>query len=130
MYINQQGRWNFGLGVSHIPYQSGTYGYGFTNIDIDGTSTPVYEEKTDIVRTFEDAVQAFASYPISRSLRAEIGTSASRYSYRVDRYSSYYDYTTVQDANGNDQVVIGQFVDYKKHKISRAEVPRRQWYRS
>jgi hypothetical protein len=121
MYINQQGRWNFGLGVSHIPYQSGTYGYGFTNIDINGTSTPVYEEKTDIIRTFEDAVQAFASYPISRSLRAEIGTSASRYSYRVDRYSSYYDYTTVQDANGNDQIVIGQFVDYKKHKISRAE---------
>jgi hypothetical protein len=121
MYINQQGRWNFGLGVSHIPYQSGTYGYGFTNIDINGTSTPVYEEKTDIIRTFEDAVQAFASYPISRSLRAEIGTSASRYSYRVDRYSSYYDYTTVQDANGNDQVVIGQFVDYKKHKISRQQ---------
>jgi hypothetical protein len=121
MYINQQGRWNFGLGVSHIPYQSGTYGYGFTNIDINGTSTPVYEEKTDIIRTFEDAVQAFASYPISRSLRAEIGTSASRYSYRVDRYSSYYDYTTVQDANGNDQIVIGQFVDYKKHKISRAQ---------
>jgi hypothetical protein len=121
MYINQQGRWNFGLGVSHIPYQSGTYGYGFTNIDINGTSTPVYEEKTDIIRTFEDAVQAFASYPISRSLRAEIGTSASRYSYRVDRYSSYYDYTTVQDANGNDQIVIGQFVDYKKHKISRQQ---------
>jgi hypothetical protein len=121
MYINQQGRWNFGLGVSHIPYQSGTYGYGFTNIDINGTSTPVYEEKTDIIRTFEDAVQAFASYPISRSLRAEIGTSASHYSYRVDRYSSYYDYTTVQDANGNDQVVIGQFVDYKKHKISRQQ---------
>ncbi|MCQ6959375.1 DPP IV N-terminal domain-containing protein [Mucilaginibacter aquariorum] len=121
MYINQQGRWNFGLGVSHIPYQSGTYGYGFTNIDINGTSTPVYEEKTDIIRTFEDAVQAFASYPISRSLRTEIGTSASRYSYRVDRYSSYYDYTTIQDANGNDQIVIGQFVDYKKHKISRAQ---------
>jgi hypothetical protein len=121
MYINQQGRWNFGLGVSHIPYQSGTYGYGFTNIDINGTSTPVYEEKTDIIRTFEDAVQAFASYPISRSLRAEIGTSASRYSYRVDRYSSYYDYTTIPDANGNNQIVIGQFVDYKKHKISRQQ---------
>jgi hypothetical protein len=27
----------------------------------------------------------------------------------------------VQDANGNDQIVIGQFVDYKKHKISRAQ---------
>jgi hypothetical protein len=119
VYINQQGRWNFGIGGSHIPYQSGTYGDGFTTIDIDGKQTPVYEAKTDIIRTFEDAVQAFASYPLSKSLRTEVGTSASRYSYRVDRYSTYYDYTTVTDDNGNDQTVIGNPVDFKKHKISR-----------
>jgi hypothetical protein len=121
VYLNQQGRWNFGLGVSHIPYQSGNYGYDFTSIDINGKQTPVYEEKTDIIRTFEDAVQAFASYPISRSLRAEVGTSASRYSYRVDRYSTYYDYTTAPDNNGVDQTVIGNAIDFKKHKISRQD---------
>jgi hypothetical protein len=121
VYINQQGRWNFGLGVSHIPYQSGTYGYGLTTIDVSGKQTPVYEEKTDIIRTFEDAVQAFASYPIARSLRAEVGTAASNYSYRVDRYSTYYNYITTPDANGNDQIHIGNVIDYKKHKISREE---------
>ena len=121
VYINQTGRWNFGVGVSHIPYQSGTYGSSFTTIDVDGKQTPVYEERTDIIRTFEDAVQGFASYPISRSLRAELGTSAARYSYRVDRYSNYYDYTTTPDNNGNNQVSINNAVDFKKHKISREE---------
>ncbi|MEB0261235.1 MULTISPECIES: tolB protein precursor [unclassified Mucilaginibacter] len=121
LYINQQGRWNFGLGISHIPYQSGTYGYNFTNIEVSGKSTPVYEEKTDIIRTFEDQIQAFASYPLSRTLRTEIGTTASRYSYRVDRYSSYYSYTNTPDANGVNQLAVGNLLDYKKHKISRTQ---------
>ncbi|MBB5394253.1 basic secretory protein-like protein [Mucilaginibacter sp. AK015] len=121
VYINQQGRWNFGVGLSHIPYQSGTYGYGFTTIDFGGQPTPVYEEKTDIIRTFEDQLQAFASYPMSRTLRAEIGTSASRYSYRVDRYSTYYSYATLEDEFGNQQLYLGNAIDFKKHKISREQ---------
>ncbi|MBD1391900.1 PD40 domain-containing protein [Mucilaginibacter glaciei] len=120
VYINQQGRWNFGLGISHIPYQSGTFGSSFTTIDVNGKPTPVYEERTDIIRTFEDAVKAFASYPISRSTRAEIGTGAARYSYRVDRYSTYYPYTNTT-VNGANQLLIGNAIDFKKHKISREQ---------
>jgi WD40 repeat protein len=120
MYINQQGRWNFGMGLSHIPYQSGTYGYNFTTLNVDGTDVPVYEEKTDIIRTFEDAVHFFTSYPISKSLRTEFGTGAARYSYRVDRYSSYYTYSNV-DVNGTNQVVIQNAIDFKKHKVSREQ---------
>ncbi|WP_374949121.1 tolB protein precursor [Mucilaginibacter sp.] len=114
VYINQQGRWNFGIGGSHIPYQSGTFSSAFTTIDYDSKQVPVYEERTDIIRTFEDAVKAFASYPISRSMRAEVGTGAARYSYRVDRYSTYYPYTNV-----SNQLVIGNAIDFKKHKIGR-----------
>ncbi|TSD66783.1 tolB protein precursor [Inquilinus sp. KBS0705] len=117
VYINQQGRWNFGVGASHIPYQSGTYGYNITTIpykDDKGNAIqlPVYEEHTDIIRTFEDAVQLFTSYPLSRSTRFEVGTGAARYSYRVDRYSYYYQYDSTTNA-------IGGVVDYRKHKISR-----------
>ncbi|MFD0794113.1 tolB protein precursor [Mucilaginibacter litoreus] len=121
LYVNQEGRWNFGLGGSHIPYQSGYYSSAFTTRNIGGTDVPVYEERTDIIRTFEDAVQGFASYPFSRTLRAEIGASASHYSYRVDRYSSYYDYQTVTDAQGNEFTNIGYQVDFQKHKISREQ---------
>ncbi|TWR25966.1 tolB protein precursor [Mucilaginibacter achroorhodeus] len=121
LYLHQKGRWTFGAGVSHIPYQSGFYGYDFTTRSINGKDVPVYEEKTDIIRTFEDAVQGVASYPFSRTLRAEFGATASRYSYRVDRYSSYYSYVTGQDANGNQFTTIGNQVDFQKRKISREE---------
>ncbi|MBL4674749.1 MAG: PD40 domain-containing protein, partial [Mucilaginibacter sp.] len=121
LYLNQKGRWTFGAGASHIPYQSGYYGYDFTTRTIDGKEVPVYEERTDIIRTFEDAVQGVASYPFSRTLRAEFGATASRYSYRVDRYSSYYNYVTSQDANGNQFTSIGYQVDFQKHKISREQ---------
>jgi hypothetical protein len=116
VYINQQGRWNFGLGLSHIPYQTGTYGYSFTTIDNNGQQVPVYEERTDIIRTFEDAINLFTSYPISKALRAEFGTGASHYTYRVDRYSTYYNYTTL-----NNTPVIGNALDFKKHKIGREQ---------
>lgn len=121
LYLNQQGRWTLGAGASHIPYQSGMYSAAFTTRSINGTNTPVYEERTDIIRTFEDALQGVASYPFSRTLRAEFGATASRYSYRVDRYSNYYNYQTVDDGKGNQINNIGYQVDFQKHKISREE---------
>ncbi|MDB5285744.1 MAG: tolB protein precursor [Mucilaginibacter sp.] len=120
VYINQEGRWNFGVGASHIPYQSGTFSSAFSTLNVNNQTIPVYEERTDIIRTFEDAVQAFASYPLSRSLRAEVGTGAANYSYRVDRYSTYYPYTTTT-VNGVDQITIGNAIDFKKHKVSREQ---------
>ncbi|RFZ84580.1 tolB protein precursor [Mucilaginibacter terrenus] len=113
VYINQQGRWNFGIGASHIPYQSGTYGVSQTTRQYNGQTVNVLDQHTDIIRTFEDAFQLFTSYPISRSTRVELGTGASRYSYRVDRYSTYYPY----DSTG----VVYNAIDFEKHKISREQ---------
>src|SRR5258708_8577659 len=65
VYINQQGRWNFGFGVSHIPYQ-------FANYSIVGTTfnqAPALQERYDIIRIFEDQVNLFTSYPISKTTR-------------------------------------------------------------
>jgi hypothetical protein len=120
VYINQEGRWNLGVGASHIPYQSGTFSSALSTLNYNNQTVPVYEERTDIIRTFEDAVQGFASYPLSRSLRAEVGTGAAYYSYRIDRYSTYYPYTTIT-VNGVDQIVIGNAIDFKKHKVSREQ---------
>ncbi|TWR31732.1 tolB protein precursor [Mucilaginibacter pallidiroseus] len=121
LYINQRKRWSFGFGLSHIPYQSGYFGNDFTTRNINGVETPVYEERYDIIRTFEDAVQGIASYPFSRTLRAEFGANISRYSYRIDRYSSYYQYQTSTDASGNSTTYIGQIVEFDKHKVSSAQ---------
>jgi hypothetical protein len=92
IYINQQGRWNFGFGLSHIPYQFANYNVVPSTYQINPTTTiPAYEERYDIIRVFEDQANVFTSYPLSKVTRIEFGTGVSHYGYRVDRYSTYYD---------------------------------------
>ncbi|HWD87261.1 MAG TPA: basic secretory protein-like protein [Mucilaginibacter sp.] len=92
VYINQQGRWNFGVSLSHIPYQFANYSYATLNYPVNNTTTiPAIEENYDIIRTFEDQLGLFTSYPLSKVNRIEFGTGFSHYYYRVDRYSTVYD---------------------------------------
>jgi len=105
IYINQQGRWNWGGGLSHIPYQFANYNVVNTTHTFSGKSIPVTEERYDIIRIFQDQASLFTSYPLSKSTRVEFGGGASRYYYRVDRYSTYYD-------------TLGNEIDYQKNHIS------------
>jgi hypothetical protein len=107
-YINQTGRWNLGTSISHIPYQYATYNLVSTTYSYNNQTIPAYEERYDIVRIFQDQVGVFTSYPLSKINRIEFGTGGAYYSYRVDRYSTYYDQ-------------YGNILDYQKHHISRSE---------
>jgi Tol biopolymer transport system component len=102
MYINQESRWNWGAGISHIPLRFATYDAVLTNYE----GKPAVEERYDIVRIFQDQLSLFTSYPISKVHRFELGTGATQYYYKVDRYSTYYDKTT------------GYYVGYDKHNVS------------
>jgi len=86
-YINQKSRINWGLSISHIPFMSGLLSYGTREID----GVTYFTENTDIIRTFQDQIDAFVSYPFSKVSRFELGGALAHYSYRVDRYSNYYD---------------------------------------
>ncbi|MCC8425850.1 DPP IV N-terminal domain-containing protein [Mucilaginibacter sp. UR6-11] len=108
IYINQQGRWNFGGGISHIPYQFANYNVVATNHNFNGKIIPVTEERYDIIRIFQDQASLFTSYPLSKSTRVELGGGASQYYYRVDRYSTLYD-------------TLGNVLDYKKSHISNSD---------
>jgi len=112
-YINQQGRWNFGTSISHIPLQFATYNVvGTTYTYNDGsqsTTIPAIEERYDIIRIFQDQVGLFTSYPFSRITRVEFGGGAAYYSYRVDRYSTIYDAST------------GQGLDFRKRHVPNSE---------
>ncbi|GAA4789041.1 basic secretory protein-like protein [Olivibacter ginsenosidimutans] len=90
-YINQKGRITWGASISHIPFMSGLMSYGYETIN----GNTYYTENTDIIRTFQDQIDAFAAYPISRTTRVELGGAFAHYSYRVDRYSNYYDPNTL-----------------------------------
>ena len=92
IYINQQGRWNFGVALSHIPYQFANYSTVVAPYQLNSTTTiPSVQERYDIIRTFQDQLNVFTSYPLSKINRIEFGTGVARYYYRVDRYTTYYD---------------------------------------
>lgn len=92
IYINQQKRWNFGFGLSHIPYQFANYSIVSSTYKINSTTTiPAFQQRYDIIRIFQDQANVFTSYPLSKITRIEFGTGISHYGYRVDRYSTYYD---------------------------------------
>ncbi len=112
-YINQESRINWGASVSHIPYVSGLLSAGIEDLPVDGGGTvPVYNESYDIIRTFEDQAQLFASYPFSRIHRFEAGTGVSRYSYRIDRFNNFYQF----DPNSGS---IGFPIGQNREKLSK-----------
>ncbi|RZM25021.1 MAG: tolB protein precursor [Pedobacter sp.] len=107
-YINQASRINWGFAVSHIPYLTGFRDIAQETLpSSDGkTSTPVFNERTNLIRTFEDQAQLFAAYPFNKIHRFEAGTAISRYGYRVERFSNYY-----ENINGNYGAYLGSSKD-------------------
>ncbi len=93
-YINQQSRINWGFALSHIPYITGFRDIAAEQIDQnDGSKLNVINDRTNLIRTFEDQMQLFGAYPFNKVHRFELGGAFSRYSYRIDRISNYYDET-------------------------------------
>jgi len=91
-YINQANRINWGFALSHIPYLTGFRDIAMEELPTNdpNTTVPVYNERTNIIRTFENQAQVFAAYPFSKVHRFEAGSAVSQYSYRVDRWNNYY----------------------------------------
>jgi Tol biopolymer transport system component len=113
-YVNQASRINWGFAVSHIPYLT-----GFRDITTEELPTndenvtiPVYNERTNIIRTFENQAQVFAAYPFNKVHRFEAGSAISRYSYRVDRMSNYYE---------NIDGMVGNYLGSERTHVSNAE---------
>lgn len=109
MYINQESRWNWGGGISHIPYRFATFNNIITKYPINNQQVDAVEERYDIIRTFQDQLSAFTSYPFSKVHRLEFGAAASKYAYRVDRFSTFYRYENQQITSflGSDRKNVG-----------------------
>ncbi|MBB1285975.1 PD40 domain-containing protein [Flavisolibacter sp. BT320] len=91
-YLNQKSRINWGAGISHIPYLSGSQYLYFDSMQTDnGSRIPVLNSSIDLLRTFQDQLMLYASYPFSTIRRVEVGGSLARYYYRLDRYTEFYD---------------------------------------
>ncbi len=87
-YINQKNRINWGLSYSHIPYLTG---YRSRNLYRKGSpGDPIDTISINILRTFEDKLELFGSYPFNKIHRFELGSAFSLYYYRLDRFNNYY----------------------------------------
>ncbi len=105
-YINQQKRINWGIALSHIPYITGYREIVADQLSYtDGKKVDVINDRTNLIRTFEDQIQLFGSYPFNKVHRFEAGGALSYYNYRVDRISNYYDYN-------------GRYITSEKKKIN------------
>lgn len=109
-YINQASRLNWGAAVSHIPFVSGLMSYSLEQ-DPNFQTGYAISENYDIIRTFQEQAEGFIAYPFSRTKRVEFGAAIAHYSYRIDRYSTYYH----SDDKGN---LLSYYPFYNdKHKL-------------
>ena len=89
-YLNQKKRINWGVSVSHIPFRSSRLGLKQDTIQYSDTTLVVDNLFLDELRTFEDQISLFTYLPLSLTQRFELGSTFSRYSYRLDRQNNYY----------------------------------------
>ncbi|WP_285008095.1 peptidase MA family metallohydrolase [Pedobacter faecalis] len=107
-YINQQSRINWGVAVSHIPYITGFREVVPDQISYNGNTEEVINDRTNLIRTFEDQVQVFGAYPFNKVHRFEAGGAFSHYGYRIDRISNYYTYDGYYIGSDRNKVATDQ----------------------
>lgn len=115
-YINQSHRWDFGVAISHIPYQFGINTQTYPTQTVGGKNVVVLSDNTDIIRNFQDATNIFTSYPLSKVTRIEFGAGISYNYFRVDRYNNLYTLDTVTTPKGT--TITPFYLTSNKQKIS------------
>ena len=90
-FLNQKNRVNWGGSIGHLPYLQRAIGFRQDTISINGNPTLVDNIFLENFRIFQDQVGLFSYFPMSSTRRIEVGTSFSRYSFRIDRINQYYD---------------------------------------
>jgi Tol biopolymer transport system component len=79
MYMNQKRRWNWGIGVQHVPYLYQRAGYNRNSLVIQKDRITV------------DALNGLVAYPLSGTRRFELTAGLTRYSYHRERETLHFD---------------------------------------
>ncbi|TRX71209.1 basic secretory protein-like protein [Carboxylicivirga sp. M1479] len=94
-YINQRKRVKVGVGLSHIPYRTGTYQYQTDSLGDGSTSRSL---NYLFRRTFEDKLSVFTFIPINKTRRFELGASYAFYNYRIEKLKNINSFSQVYSA--------------------------------
>ncbi|HVZ77376.1 MAG TPA: hypothetical protein VG818_05310 [Gemmatimonadaceae bacterium] len=74
-YMNLKNRWNYGVGISHIPYLTGYTSLADTSV---GNGIPALNYYQILQRLYVDQVSLNTQYPFSTTRRAEISLNGTR----------------------------------------------------
>jgi hypothetical protein len=85
-YQNTQRRWNWGVGVGHIPYLTGYS--SVSNVSAGGFIGQQVD--TYLQRVFVDQASFITQYPLSTTRRIEVGVSGTRLAYNTEIRSVLY----------------------------------------
>ncbi|MBK3516225.1 basic secretory protein-like protein [Carboxylicivirga marina] len=94
-YINQRKRVKIGVGLSHIPYRTGTYQYQTDSLPDGSTSRSL---NYLFRRTFEDKLSIFTFIPINKTKRFEFGAAYAFYNYRIEKLKNINSFSQLYSA--------------------------------
>ncbi|HEX6589379.1 MAG TPA: basic secretory protein-like protein [Longimicrobiales bacterium] len=83
VYIDSSDRWNWGVGLTHIPYMNA---FGERGVTPDRVVDRIVRE-----RFYVSEVGAFTQYPFSMTRRFEVDLSYTRYAYDIEEELRQYD---------------------------------------
>lgn len=91
-YLNRKNRIAWGVGIGHIPLQTGfAENPVFVQAtDVNGNVFDAIRQDINIIRVFNESVNVFAHFPFSKYLRLEGGITGGFQSFRWDEYQNIY----------------------------------------
>ena len=118
-YLNNTGRWSWGLGISHSPaYYSNLSDIRDTLVqDQNGFIYPALQYNIDLIRRFEDGINGMIQYPFNIAQRIEFGAGYSRYHYRYTVLKEYYYYDPANPYDINNGSLIGSVEEKSPYKL-------------
>jgi Tol biopolymer transport system component len=89
-YYNMKNRWNWGVGVQHVPYLT-----GYVYLDTATVAgRPGYSVNQLLQRIYIDQAQAFTQYPFSSTRRFEFSSNITHYGFDSQVFQTVYDAAT------------------------------------
>jgi Tol biopolymer transport system component len=90
-YANNRSRWNYGVGLEHIPYLTGGVFVDNATINEGGVLVPGYTVEEVLQRIYIDQASAYTQYPLSTTRRLELSGSITHLGYDTQLLEDTYD---------------------------------------
>ena len=83
-------RWNYGGGVSHVPYLTGQVFLKDTTLSTQTGQTPAYSVNQVLQRIYIDQAALFTQYPFSTTRRLELTANVTHYGFDTELFKTLF----------------------------------------